>query len=694
MYLKKLLTESLLVAAGLCVGASAWADTETLTLYSQDYESATDASSWTNTDTNTITLATDNTNYISGVAGGSDRYCYTNFYESTDFYVAYTSYKLSFDASITPKKDHSSQLVVMADGHGWPNSKGKSFLQVNKDYSEGTNQYLLLIDIAPNGTATIRGDENKTITVDGSWLTFTLDVTATSVNYTIVNRDTQEELANGTYTLPTGQSYKAKGLFAFLARTGNKMCFDNIAITTEVEAGHIETPTATLTGVNGINRTISFACTTEGVTLSYSTDGGTTFTEGTSVVISENTNIIVKATKGSSSATSESLPFEAGTTVALNAPNAFVSTLTLAADGLYYPTINASYSAEGVLLEPSAVLSATFNGEDVTLPFASTTNGTLVVTATSEGYATTSVEYAVKGFARVLMADYSKLESLSGVPSGIRKWSGNDHFELDGGFGIKAVRTDSRAWVQINRAGMIAYEVLSSDHSTSDTYIDPANSNAGNDSFKYFENGVVLSKIYYFTEGRSVVVSSVGYATLCPTANLDFSGITEMEACTAVVAANGKITYTPVSTVAMGEGVLLRTANGEAATIGVPVKTGEVEANENNAFVGIPEKVKLEQSTKTGYTNYILTKVDDVLGFYKVNPNGSWCNAGTAYLQVADAETPARGFFALWGGETTGIDAVEESKSIVGHAFNLNGQRVAQPAKGLYIVNGKKVIVK
>jgi len=29
-----------------------------------------------------------------------------------------------------------------------------------------------------------------------------------------------------------------------------------------------------------------------------------------------------------------------------------------------------------------------------------------------------------------------------------------------------------------------------------------------------------------------------------------------------------------------------------------------------------------------------------------------------------------------------------------GNFYNLAGQRVAQPAKGLYIVNGKKVIIK
>ena len=46
--------------------------------------------------------------------------------------------------------------------------------------------------------------------------------------------------------------------------------------------------------------------------------------------------------------------------------------------------------------------------------------------------------------------------------------------------------------------------------------------------------------------------------------------------------------------------------------------------------------------------------------------------------------------------ETTGINAVENMKPEVEDNvyYNLNGQRVMNPGKGLYIVNGKKVIIK
>ena len=65
---------------------------------------------------------------------------------------------------------------------------------------------------------------------------------------------------------------------------------------------------------------------------------------------------------------------------------------------------------------------------------------------------------------------------------------------------------------------------------------------------------------------------------------------------------------------------------------------------------------------------------------------------GKAYLQLSAAATARALVFD--DEETTGIAVVNVSQKMNGEFFNLAGQRVAQPAKGLYIVNGKKVIMK
>lgn len=93
-------------------------------------------------------------------------------------------------------------------------------------------------------------------------------------------------------------------------------------------------------------------------------------------------------------------------------------------------------------------------------------------------------------------------------------------------------------------------------------------------------------------------------------------------------------------------------------------------------------------------------------------PEGSYFFSSNTLYQAADATTNTikgfRGWFTYTGAtparqltfsidsdsETTGISEIENSKSKIENYYNLNGQRVEQPTKGLYIVNGKKVIVK
>jgi hypothetical protein len=79
--------------------------------------------------------------------------------------------------------------------------------------------------------------------------------------------------------------------------------------------------------------------------------------------------------------------------------------------------------------------------------------------------------------------------------------------------------------------------------------------------------------------------------------------------------------------------------------------------------------------------------------FYKVNSSlGNDMQANTAYLHISDP-AGARTFYAFED-DITGIDTMNQDTKADGQYFNLAGQRVAHPAKGLYIVNGKKLIMK
>ena len=71
--------------------------------------------------------------------------------------------------------------------------------------------------------------------------------------------------------------------------------------------------------------------------------------------------------------------------------------------------------------------------------------------------------------------------------------------------------------------------------------------------------------------------------------------------------------------------------------------------------------------------------------------SGGILAAGKAYLVLPTTAPELNVNF----GETTGIDEVRgKMEEVRGDYYNLAGQRVAQPTKGLYIVNGKKVILK
>lgn len=83
------------------------------------------------------------------------------------------------------------------------------------------------------------------------------------------------------------------------------------------------------------------------------------------------------------------------------------------------------------------------------------------------------------------------------------------------------------------------------------------------------------------------------------------------------------------------------------------------------------------------------------LGFYWGAPEGGkfFVKAGTAYLAVPAGEATAKGF--AFNGEATGIEGVNANVENAKAIYNLNGQRVASMAKpGLYIVNGKKMVVR
>ena len=174
-------------------------------------------------------------------------------------------------------------------------------------------------------------------------------------------------------------------------------------------------------------------------------------------------------------------------------------------------------------------------------------------------------------------------------------------------------------------------------------------------------------------------IGADGYATFSSAYALDFTG-TGIDAYiaktseTAGVVDMQKVTKAPANT-----GLFLK-----GATANVPVTTAATDDVTDNLLVPTT-------GADIPVGAYVLAKQGGNVAFYQLTSALSGVAAGKAYLNIPSSAKS----FALNFGDATGIESLRQAtKEGEGQWFNLAGQRVAQPTKGLYIVNGKKVSVK
>ena len=102
--------------------------------------------------------------------------------------------------------------------------------------------------------------------------------------------------------------------------------------------------------------------------------------------------------------------------------------------------------------------------------------------------------------------------------------------------------------------------------------------------------------------------------------------------------------------------------------------------------------------TMTNITNpgnaYVLNNGSNGLGFYRLKASGT-IGANKAYLTyTAPSSAPSYNFLGF-NQETTGIkSSLQLDQTESGTVYDLQGRRVEHPTKGLYIMNGHKVIIK
>lgn len=197
-------------------------------------------------------------------------------------------------------------------------------------------------------------------------------------------------------------------------------------------------------------------------------------------------------------------------------------------------------------------------------------------------------------------------------------------------------------------------------------------------------------RLYEPVDVEKVEVSSIGYATFCSEQALDFTG-SGLEAYYATQEDDNVSFSNPITNPAAATGLLLK---GDEGTYEVMVAaTGEDVSSSNKLVANFSEKtVGTSAGCEYGKV-FILSQHNDKVGFFR-SDNGRTLLPGKSYLYLNVSEARAMTGFPLEGdGETTGITA-PTLHADTPYYYNLQGQRLLSPARGVTIVGGKKVVVK
>ena len=196
----------------------------------------------------------------------------------------------------------------------------------------------------------------------------------------------------------------------------------------------------------------------------------------------------------------------------------------------------------------------------------------------------------------------------------------------------------------------------------------------------------LVSGTYYSTSSKASVsapsyklTTANEYTTYVTPDAMNFSGL-DVKAYKASSANASAVTLTEVTAVPAGTPLILK----GTGTFSVPA-IASAEAIEGNLLKA--GGVSIGGSDKYDY----ILKSDAL--FHRVTTESALA-ADKAYLHLDGAPVSARSLnIEFEDGETTGIETVNSEEVKVKSYYNLAGQRIAQPTRGLYITNGKKVLL-
>ena len=227
--------------------------------------------------------------------------------------------------------------------------------------------------------------------------------------------------------------------------------------------------------------------------------------------------------------------------------------------------------------------------------------------------------------------------------------------------------------------------------------------NASIDSYKATKPWSGFGNIVALPNYFNLTVSSAGYATLFLDFNAEIPA--DVQAYTGVKVVGNRLKMERVEGVLPANtGVIIKAEEGTytfAESDATPATIGD------NLLYGTVATTQI--STDPTYSYYVLSKVDGIVGMYlaKLTDGKFQNNANKAYMMLkkgdlgiydegvdTGTEQLSRGFVFDFGEETSIDELKSEDGKVKSAVYDLSGRRVQKAQKGVYIQNGKVVLVR
>lgn len=495
--------------------------------------------------------------------------------------------------------------------------------------------------------------------------------------------------------------------------TNDNMAIQKIVIESNNIEESIEKPELSIVGANGGDRTVSIKTNktnADNATTTYYTTNGEDPTTSSKVYNANITisssdaidgKVVVKAMTvktDDSNIKSEISTLEVngvGTYLTLNAPEVSIS-FKQNGDN-YIPVYNFSSDQSSITGTPDVTYSYEINSSKGTATsYEATEKGTLKVIVSADGYTSAEKTVIINNilFNKSYNYDFSTLTSHSETTVGSQtKYNSigcqaysleSDAFEnitLNGMSQLWAI-TAGKTLGLMSRVGKGSVTYTGSFPEGS--YFVGDNNVSTTNVLSYSQYGFVKELSVYIPL-VTVSVSEAGFATYATTNNVVVPNDENVKVMTVKVNAEGTaITLNDVAAgtvIPANTGILVKAPAGNCDFV--------VTSEEGTALAKNDLKAATADVTSDGAKFFALTKIGEKVCFALVE-NGVVIPAGKAYLKVA--KDPAAKFFSL-DGEATGINNVKTAKAD-GAYYTLEGVKTTKPVKGLYIHNGKKIVVK